>query len=95
MSDERSTQDDMNYESMAPEALRGETLTALRAQWAADTTKHEQSLADLQAALKLPAPPNRIECYDISNSQGTASVACMVVSEHDPPNKDEYRQFTI
>ena len=41
-----------------------ETLAALRTQWQADTHKQEQALAELQSALQLPAPPNRIECYE-------------------------------
>ena len=47
-----------------------ETLQALRAQWQADTHKQEQALGELQSALKLSAPPNRIECYDISQHTG-------------------------
>ncbi len=72
-----------------------ETLAALRAQWEADTTKHEQALTELQAALDLPRPPNRIECYDISNTQGTAATASMVVFEQGTPKKAHYRRFTI
>ena len=51
-----------------------ETLDALKTQWAADTHKQSQALGDLQEALNLEEPPNRIECYDISNIQGTAAV---------------------
>jgi excinuclease ABC subunit C len=72
-----------------------ETLQALQAQWQADTHRQEQSLADLQKALKLPEPPNRIECYDISNTQGTASVGSMVVFSQGVPDKKSYRRFNI
>ncbi len=72
-----------------------ETLSALRAQWQADTHKQEQALAELQQALELPAPPNRIECYDISHTQGTATVGSMVVFEQGVPNKRLYRRFNI
>jgi len=72
-----------------------EPLRALNAQWEADTNRQTQSLAELQEALQLPAPPNRIECYDISNTQGTASVASMVVFEQGVPNKKLYRRFNI
>jgi len=72
-----------------------ETLAALKAQWAADTTRHEQALAELHAALGLPAPPNRIECYDVSNTQGTAATASMVVFEQGAPKKTLYRRFNI
>ena len=72
-----------------------ETLTALRAQWQADTHKQEQSLAELQQALNLSAPPNRIECYDISNTQGTAIIGAMVVFTQGVPDKKLYRKFNI
>jgi excinuclease ABC subunit C len=72
-----------------------ETLSALRAQWQADTHKQEQALAELQQALKLPEPPNRIECYDISNTQGTATVGSMVVFEQGVPSKKLYRRFNV
>ena len=72
-----------------------ETLSALRAQWQADTHKQEQSLAELQQALNLSAPPNRIECYDISNTQGTAIIGAMVVFTQGVPDKKLYRKFNI
>jgi len=72
-----------------------ETLTALRAQWQADAHKQEQALAELQSALNLAAPPNRIECYDISNTQGTAIVGSMVVFTQGVPDKKLYRKFNI
>jgi len=72
-----------------------ETLQALRAQWQADTHKQEQALAELQQALNLPEPPNRIECYDISNTQGTAIVGAMVVFTQGVPDKKLYRKFNI
>jgi excinuclease ABC subunit C len=72
-----------------------ETLQALRAQWQADTHKQEQALAELQESLKLPQPPNRIECYDISNTQGTAIVGAMVVFTQGVPDKKLYRRFNI
>ncbi len=72
-----------------------ETLSALRAQWQADTHKQEQALAELQQALQLTEPPNRIECYDISNTQGTATVGSMVVFELGVPSKGLYRRFNV
>lgn len=72
-----------------------ETLSSLRAQWEADRSKHVQALSDLQVALDLKEPLNRIECYDISNLQGTAAAGSMVVFEQGAPNKDYYRKFTI
>lgn len=72
-----------------------ETLRALRAQWEADTHRQSEALAELQQALNLPGPPNRIECYDISNTQGTAAVGSMVVFEQGVPSKKLYRRFNI
>ncbi len=72
-----------------------ETLSALRAQWQADSHKQEQALAELQSALQLPGPPNRVECYDVSNTQGTAIVGSMVVFEQGVPSKSLYRKFNI
>ena len=72
-----------------------ETLQALRSQWQADTHKQEGALAELQSALQLPTPPNRIECYDISNMQGAATVGSMVVFTQGVPDKKLYRRFNI
>ena len=72
-----------------------ETLKSLRAQWQADTHKQEESLAELREAFKLKNPPNRIECYDISNTQGVATVGSMVVFTQGVPDKKLYRRFNI
>ena len=72
-----------------------ETLEALKTQWAADTHKQSQALSELQEAFNLEEPPNRIECYDISNIQGTAATGSMVVFEQGVPNKKLYRRFNI
>jgi len=49
----------------------------------------------LAEALGLPKVPHRIECYDISNTQGTNSVASMVVMEDGRAARGEYRRFRI
>ena len=49
----------------------------------------------LQEALHLPQPPRRIECIDISNTQGTDSVASLVVFVDGKPKKSEYRKYKI
>jgi excinuclease ABC subunit C len=72
-----------------------ETLNALKAQWQADRHRQEQALGELQEALELENPVNRIECYDISNTQGTAAVGSMVVFEQGVPKKKLYRHFNI
>jgi excinuclease ABC subunit C len=58
-------------------------------------TASASALTELAAALDLPEPPHRIECYDISNIQGTNSVASMVVFVEGRPKKSDYRHFNI
>jgi excinuclease ABC subunit C len=72
-----------------------ETLAALRAQWQADAHKSEQAMAEIQEALALPKSPARIECYDISTTQGTEIVGSMVVFVHGVPRKSDYRHFIV
>jgi excinuclease ABC subunit C len=72
-----------------------ETLQSLQAQWQQDTHRQEQALNELQTSLELPGIPNRIECFDISNIQGTAAVGSMVVFEQGVPAKKYYRRFNI
>ena len=72
-----------------------ETLAALKTQWEADTNKQQQALGELQQAFNLAEPPNKIECFDISNTQGTAMVASMVVFVQGTPSKKNYRHFNI
>ncbi|HEV2737469.1 MAG TPA: excinuclease ABC subunit UvrC [Candidatus Elarobacter sp.] len=61
----------------------------------ATETASASALTELAAALDLPGPPHRIECYDISNIQGTNSVASMVVFVEGRPKKSDYRHFNI
>ncbi len=72
-----------------------ETLAALQSQWQADAHRQTEALSELQEALGLPRAPERIECYDISNTQGTAAVGSMVVFERGVPNTKLYRRFNI
>jgi excinuclease ABC subunit C len=72
-----------------------ETLAREQARWLADQGKTLAALEELADALNLPAPPLRIECYDISNFQGRESVASMVVFEEGKPRTGEYRRFRI
>jgi excinuclease ABC subunit C len=55
----------------------------------------QPALEEIQAALGSPRSPLRIECYDISNLQGTEVVASMVVFEDGLARKSEYRRFVI
>jgi excinuclease ABC subunit C len=62
---------------------------------ASDLTSRNQALEDIQQALDLPEAPLRIECYDISNLQGTEIVGSMVVFEDGLARKSEYRRFLV
>ncbi|MGQ9457970.1 MAG: excinuclease ABC subunit UvrC, partial [Anaerolineae bacterium] len=72
-----------------------ETLKMLRAEWAALNGRITEAMGELQAALGLPDPPNRIEAYDISNIQGTLATGSMVVFVQGKPHKSAYRRFRI
>jgi excinuclease ABC subunit C len=72
-----------------------ETLAALQAQWKVDVHRQTEALTEIETALKLPRAPERIECYDISNTQGTAAVGSMVVFERGVANNKLYRRFNI
>lgn len=54
-----------------------------------------QGLKEVQQALSLDDPPWRIECVDISNTQGKEAVGSLVVFEQGLPKKDQYRKFRI
>ena len=73
----------------------GETLAREQARWLADEGKTLAALEELAEALGLAAPPLRIECYDISNIQGTNTVGSMVVFEEGRPRSGEYRRFRV
>ena len=62
---------------------------------ASDLTTRNRALEEIQLALDLPSAPLRVECYDISNLQGTEVVASMVVFEDGLARKGEYRRFVI
>ena len=55
----------------------------------------EAGIVELQEALSLPRPPRRIECYDISNIQGSSPVGSMIVFEDGKPKTSNYRRFKI
>ncbi|GAB3622128.1 excinuclease ABC subunit UvrC [Mariniluteicoccus endophyticus] len=72
-----------------------EALIRHKTKRASDLTTRNRALAEIADALGLDEPPLRIECYDISNLQGTEIVASMVVFEDGLPRKSEYRRFVI
>ena len=70
-------------------------LSMSRAQRLAGQGALDSAMAEVQEALSLPRLPKRIECYDISNIQGTDSVGSMVVFQNGTPRKEHYRRFKI
>src|SRR4029077_11943357 len=62
---------------------------------ASDHNARARALTALQEALDLPEAPLRIECFDISHTQGTEIVASMVVMEDGLPKRSDYRRFKI
>ena len=54
-----------------------------------------EALAEIENELQLPHSPSRMECYDISNIQGSAAVGSMVVFENGKPKSSLYRRFRI
>ena len=73
----------------------GETLAREQARWLADEGKTLAALEELADALGLPTAPMRIECYDISNIQGSNTVGSMVVFEEGRPRSGDYRRFRV
>ncbi len=72
-----------------------QALALHRTRRAGDLTTRGRALEELQEALGLDSAPLRIECYDISTTQGTHQVGSMVVFEDGVARKGEYRQFVI
>ncbi|HKA69056.1 MAG TPA: excinuclease ABC subunit UvrC [Actinomycetes bacterium] len=73
----------------------GESLAQHKTKRAADLTTRSVALQEIQDALGLESAPLRIECFDVSNLQGTDVVASMVVFEDGLARKSEYRRFAI
>jgi excinuclease ABC subunit C len=80
-------------ETVARNAL--EALALHKTKRASDLTTRNRALEEIQQALELDDVPLRIECYDISNLQGTEVVGSMVVFEDGLARKSEYRRFVI
>ncbi|MEG3613760.1 excinuclease ABC subunit UvrC [Isoptericola haloaureus] len=72
-----------------------QALALHRTRRAGDLTTRSQALAELQDALGLDEAPLRIECYDVSHTQGSYQSASMVVFEDGLPRKSEYRTFSV
>lgn len=74
----------------AEQALKAEKLRR-----GADLNARSQALRELAADLGMAQAPLRIECYDISHTQGTYQVGSMVVFEDGLPKKRDYRTFNV
>jgi excinuclease ABC subunit C len=72
-----------------------QALVLHRTRRAGDLTTRSLALREVQEALGLAEAPLRIECYDISTTQGTYQVGSMVVFEDGLPRKAEYRHFVV
>jgi len=70
-------------------------LTLHKTRRGGDLTTRSVALQEIQDVLDLADAPLRIECYDVSNLQGTEVVASMVVFEDGLPRKSEYRRFAV
>jgi excinuclease ABC subunit C len=68
---------------------------AYRARFDAAGTAQYEALELIQAALRLPELPRRIECFDISTIQGSETVASMVVCEDGRMKRGDYRKFRV
>jgi excinuclease ABC subunit C len=80
-------------ETVARNASEGLARHKLRR--ATDLTARSAALEEIEEALALPTAPLRIECFDISQIQGTDVVASMIVFEDGLARKSEYRRFII
>jgi excinuclease ABC subunit C len=72
-----------------------EALALHKTRRASDLTTRSKAMNEIQLALGLADAPLRIECYDVSNLQGTHVVASMVVFEDGLARKSEYRRFSV
>ena len=68
---------------------------ALQSHLLSQTNRHQAVREELQRALGLAEPPDRIECFDISTIQGSDTVASMVVWQGGDMKKDEYKRYKI
>ncbi|MPZ63122.1 MAG: excinuclease ABC subunit UvrC [Propionibacteriales bacterium] len=73
----------------------GEALARHKTRRASDLTTRNRALEELQLGLGLSEAPLRIECFDVSNLQGSQIVASMVVFEDALPRKSDYRRFVV
>ena len=68
--------------------------TALDAQYSQQKSVFARYL-DLEAALEVDTPIQRMECFDISHTSGQQTVASCVVFNREGPHKSDYRRYNI
>jgi excinuclease ABC subunit C len=73
----------------------GESLTQHKLKRASDLSARSRALEEIADGLGLREAPLRVECYDVSQIQGTDVVASMVVFEDGLARKSEYRRFIV
>ena len=73
----------------------GQRMEQFKVKWLADEDALESAMEELQEGINLPRLPRRMECYDISNIQGTTPVGSMVVFENGQAKSSHYRRFKI
>jgi excinuclease ABC subunit C len=72
-----------------------EALERQKVEWLSDAARTTGALLELQEHLQLDSVPERLECYDISNIQGTSAVGSLVVFEQGRPKRSDYKRFRI
>ena len=70
-------------------------ISQMRVKWWGNTDAQQEAMTELQEELSLPTLPRTIECYDISNIQGSHPVGSMVTFEDGAPHTSRYRRFKI
>jgi excinuclease ABC subunit C len=73
----------------------GEALARHKLRRAGDLTTRSRALDEIGEALGMATAPLRVECFDVSQIQGTDVVASMVVFEDGLARKSEYRRFAV
>ena len=73
----------------------GQSLAQHKLKRAGDLTARSRALQEIADAIGMDVAPLRVECYDVSQIQGTDVVASMVVFEDGLPRKSEYRRFAV
>ena len=68
---------------------------AYDSRYSEDARVHAGALEELRRVLDLPAPPHRVECFDISTVQGRETVGSLVVCEDGRMQRGEYRKFRV